>query len=188
MIIDDPEVTLSSGIEGLDNILRGGFPQGCLFLITGLPGTGKTSLAIQFLLEGVRQGERCLYITLSETKQEITKVARSHGWDLSRLAIAELIPSESNLSADAQLTVFNPSETELGETTEALIAAVSEHRPQRLVIDSLSDDVVLDDLGTRQLKNLARPERVFELRLETGVGDARALTADPPFERPDPRP
>jgi len=139
MIIDDPEVTLSSGIEGLDNILRGGFPQGCLFLITGLPGTGKTSLAIQFLLEGVRQGERCLYITLSETKQEITKVARSHGWDLSRLAIAELIPSESNLSADAQLTVFNPSETELGETTEALIAAVSEHRPQRLVIDSLSE-------------------------------------------------
>lgn len=136
---DDAEITLPSGIEGLDNILRGGFPQGCLFLITGLPGTGKTSLAMQFLLQGINQGERCLYVTLSETTPEITKVARSHGWDLSQLAIKELIPAEQNLSADAQLTVFNPSEMELGETTESLIAAVAEHRPQRLVIDSLSE-------------------------------------------------
>jgi circadian clock protein KaiC len=136
---EEAEITLPSGIEGLDDILRGGFPQGCLFLITGLPGTGKTSLAMQFLLEGAKRGERCLYVTLSETKLEIAKVARSHGWDLSQLAIKELIPSEQNLSADAQLTVFNPSETELGETTEELIAAVTDHRPQRLVIDSLSE-------------------------------------------------
>jgi len=97
------------GIEGLDDILRGGFPQECLFLVTGAPGTGKTSLAMQFLLEGVRRGERCLYVTLSESKSEIEKVAQSHGWDLSKIDMLELIPSEHNLSADAQLTVFNPS-------------------------------------------------------------------------------
>jgi circadian clock protein KaiC len=126
-------------VDGLDDILRGGFPENCLHLITGAPGTGKTTLAVQFLLEGVKRGERCLYVTLSETRKEMEKVARSHGWDLSQLGMTELIPSEHNLSADAQLTVFNPSEMELGETTEALIAAVNEHRPQRLVIDSLSE-------------------------------------------------
>lgn len=128
-----------SGIEGLDNILRGGFPLDCLYLITGHPGTGKTTLAMQFLLQGARAGERCLYVTLSETQQEIEQVARSHGWDLTNIHIAELIPSEKNLSADAQLTVFSPSEMELGETTEALITAVNKCRPQRLVIDSLSE-------------------------------------------------
>ena len=128
-----------SGLDGLDDILRGGLPQNCLHLITGAPGTGKTTLAIQFLLEGIRRGERCLYVTLSESKKEIEQVARSHGWDMSGLRLTELIPSEHNLSADAQLTVFNPSEVELGETTEALIAAVDEHRPQRVVIDSLSE-------------------------------------------------
>jgi len=131
--------TIPSGIGGLDDILRGGFPRGCLFLVTGTPGTGKTSLAMQFLLEGVANKERSLYISLSESRPEIAKVARSHGWNLDGLEMEELIPSEKNLSADAQLTVFNPSEMELGETTEALIAAVNKHKPQRLVIDSLSE-------------------------------------------------
>jgi circadian clock protein KaiC len=131
--------TIRSGIEGLDDIIRGGFPKNCLYLVTGLPGTGKTSLAMQYLIEGLAHGERCLYVTLSETRAEIEKVARSHGWSLAGLQIQELIPSERNLSADAQLTVFNPSEMELGETTEALIAAVNKYRPQRLVIDSLSE-------------------------------------------------
>jgi circadian clock protein KaiC len=133
----DPVV--GSGISGLDDILRRGFPANCLYLVTGTPGTGKTSLAMQFLLQGIQEGERTLYITLSETRSEIEKVARSHGWNLERLTVEELIPSEKNLSADAQLTVFNPSELELGETTEALITAVNKHRPQRLVIDSLSE-------------------------------------------------
>jgi circadian clock protein KaiC len=128
-----------SGIEGLDNILRGGFPEDALYLISGAPGTGKTTLAMQFLLDGVAHGETSLYVTLSESQAEIEKVARSHGWDISRIHIKELVPSERNLSADAQLTVFNPSELELGETTEAMIAAVNEYRPQRLVLDSLSE-------------------------------------------------
>src|SRR5580700_6820710 len=103
------DLVIRSGIPGLDDILRGGFPQNCLYLITGTPGTGKTSLAMQFLLEGVKAGEKCLYVTLSETKLEMTRVARSHDWDLSRIEMVELIPSENNLSADAQLTVFSHS-------------------------------------------------------------------------------
>jgi circadian clock protein KaiC len=129
----------TSGIAGLDNILRGGFPRNCMLLIAGSPGTGKTTLAMQFLLEGIARGDTCLYVTLSETRSEIENVAISHGWDLSKLHITELVPSERNLSAESLLTVFNPSEIELGETTQALIAAADEHRPQRLVIDSLAE-------------------------------------------------
>jgi circadian clock protein KaiC len=136
---EDAAQHAATGIAGLDNILRGGFPRDCMLLIAGTPGTGKTTLAIQFLLEGIRLGETCLYVTLSETRSEIEKVAASHGWDLTKLHITELVPSERNLSADSLLTVFNPSELELGETTEALIAAANEHRPQRLVIDSLAE-------------------------------------------------
>ncbi len=128
-----------TGIPGLDDILKGGFPQNCLSLISGAPGTGKTTLAMQFLLQGLANGERCLYVTLSESDAEIQKIARSHGWDLRQLRIKELVSSERSLSASAQLTVFNPSELELGETTEAMIAAVKEVRPQRVVLDSLSE-------------------------------------------------
>lgn len=130
---------LRSGVVGLDDILRGGLPAGCLQLLTGTPGSGKTTLAMQFLLEGARAGEAGLYITLSETRREISAVARSHGWDLSVLNICEMVPSEHNLSADAQLTVFNPSELELGETTQAMIAEVEKYKPRRVVLDSLSE-------------------------------------------------
>lgn len=136
---DQDQAVAASGIAGLDDILRGGFPCDCLFLVSGTPGTGKTTLAMQFLLEGISHGETCLYVTLSETRAEIEKVARSHGWDLTKLHVKELAPSETNLSADSQLTVFNPSELELGETTEALLGAVKSLRPQRVVVDSLSE-------------------------------------------------
>ncbi len=137
---DLPEVALlSSGVAGLDDILRGGFPAGCAYLFNGEPGTGKTTLAMQFLLQGARAGERCLYITLSESRAEIDKVAVSHGWDLSGITIKEVVPSEQNLSADQQLTVFNPSELELGTTTEAMIEAVEQFQPKRVVLDSLSE-------------------------------------------------
>src|SRR6202034_3532090 len=109
------------------------FPEHCLSLVSGMPRTGKTTLGMQFLLDGVQRGERCLYVTLSESRAEIEKVARSHGWELSKIAVIELVPSDRNLSAEAQLTVFNPSELELGETTQAMIAAVDKFRPTRLV-------------------------------------------------------
>jgi circadian clock protein KaiC len=130
---------LASGVSGLDDILRGGFPPDCLYMLSGTPGSGKTTLGLQFLLEGAGKGESCLYVTLSETRKEIAKVARSHGWDLSRIQICELIPSEGSLDSESQLTVFNTSEFELGQTTAALIATVKEHKPQRVVLDSLSE-------------------------------------------------
>lgn len=129
----------ATGIAGLDDILRGGFPRDCMFLIAGSPGSGKTTLAMQFLLEGIRSGESCMYISLSETEAEIQKVAESHDWDLSKLHIHAFVPSERNLSADSQITVFNPSEIELGETTEALLAAANKHKPRRVAIDSMSE-------------------------------------------------
>jgi circadian clock protein KaiC len=131
--------SLPSGVAGLNDILRGGFPPHCVYLITGEPGSGTTTLAMQFLLAGVAAGEVSLYVTLSETATEIAAVARSHGRDLSGITICELLPSEENLSADQQLTVFNPSELELATTTAAMIAAVDAHRPRRVVIDSLSE-------------------------------------------------
>ena len=130
---------IGTGVDGIDDIIRGGLPPDCLYMVSGTPGAGKTTLAMQFLLEGVRQGETCLYITLSESKREIQKVAESHGWDLSRISICELIPSEGDLSSDAMLTVFNPSELELGATTEAMIAQVKLLKPRRVVLDSLSE-------------------------------------------------
>ncbi|HEX8875501.1 MAG TPA: ATPase domain-containing protein [Phycisphaerales bacterium] len=137
--IQEESTPLSSGVPGLDDVLRGGFPDGCLYLISGEPGAGKTTLAMQFLMAGARADERCLYITLSETRSEIERVARAHGWDLSKIRIHEMVPSEQNLSPERQLTVFNPSELELGATTEAMISAVREYKPRRVVLDSLSE-------------------------------------------------
>ena len=130
---------LQTGVPGLDDILFGGFPQGHLYLIEGDPGTGKTTLALQFLLEGIRNGERTLYVTLSESREELGQVARSHGWDPEPLEIFELIPPEEDLKPEAQYTVFHPSEVELADTISSILGRVDEVRPQRLVFDSLAE-------------------------------------------------
>ncbi len=130
---------LKTGIGGLNDILNGGFPSGHLYLIEGDPGTGKTTLALQFLLEGIRNGERVLYITLSESKAELEQVARSHGWPLAGLEIAEMIPPDDDLKPEAQYTVFHPSEVELADTIASILNRVDEIQPQRLVFDSLAE-------------------------------------------------
>lgn len=130
---------LKTGISGLDDILKGGFPKGYLYLIEGDPGTGKTTLALQFLLEGIRQGETVLYVTLSESRQELEQVARAHGWPLDNLRIFELIPPEDDLRPEAQYTVFHPSEVELADTIASIMRQVDEVKPQRLVFDSLAE-------------------------------------------------
>jgi circadian clock protein KaiC len=129
----------ATGIPGLDHILGGGWPRNRLFLVEGDPGTGKTTLALQFLLEGTRQGEPGLYITLSETAEELRAVAASHGWSLDGLALHELAVPEDSLDPDAQYTLFHPSEVELGETTKLVLAEVERVQPQRVVFDSLSE-------------------------------------------------
>lgn len=136
---DSAPARMATGIEGLDNILEGGFPANRIYLIEGDPGTGKTTLALQFLLEGARLGEPCLYITLSETKEELISVAHSHGWSLDGLYIHELVPAEDSLRPDAQYTIFHPSEIELSETTSAVLKEVERIKPRRIVFDSLSE-------------------------------------------------
>jgi len=130
---------LITGIEGLDDILQGGLPPGHLYLIEGDPGTGKTTLAMQFLLAGAKQGEPGLYVTLSESQKELEAVAASHGWSLEKIQIFELLPDQEALRPERQYTVFHPSEVELGDTTKAIVGKVEAVHPKRIVIDSLSE-------------------------------------------------
>ncbi len=134
----EPEMC-STGIAGLDNVLSGGFARDRLYLIEGVPGSGKTTLALQFLMAGARLSEPVLYVTLSETEEELRDVAASHGWDLSGIDVRELIPTEENLHPDDQYTMFHPSEVELTETTKTILADVERVKPLRVVFDSLSE-------------------------------------------------
>ncbi|HWT70557.1 MAG TPA: ATPase domain-containing protein [Oxalicibacterium sp.] len=130
---------LSSGITGLDDVLRGGFTSHRLYLIEGSPGSGKTTLALQFLLEGARLGESTLYITLSETKVELRAVADAHGWSLDGIHLHEVLPSESILDPAEQYSIFHPSDVEMGTMTRDLLSIVEEIKPARVVLDSLSE-------------------------------------------------
>ena len=132
-------VRVSTGIIGLDYILKGGLPKNRLHLLEGSPGTGKTTRGLQFLLEGVRDAEKCLYITLSESKEELISVAESHGWSLDGIEIQDLTESGESLTDNSRYTVFHPSEVELDETTRAILDEVERVNPARVVFDSLSE-------------------------------------------------
>ncbi len=132
-------VRASTGIEGLDYILGGGFPINRMYLLEGDPGAGKTTMALQFLLAGARNGEPGVYATLSETEEELRDVAASHGWSLDGVTICELQTAEESLKADSQYTLFHPSEVELSETTRSVLDTVERVRPLRVVFDSLSE-------------------------------------------------
>jgi circadian clock protein KaiC len=134
-----PSGVAPTGVTGLDHIMAGGFVRNRLYLIEGVPGSGKTTLALQFLRDGASRGEPVLYVTLSETAQELRAAAHSHGWDLEGIAIHELIPSAETLDREQQLSIFHPAEVELGTTTNAILSAVERVKPQRIVFDSLSE-------------------------------------------------
>src|SRR5947208_614399 len=127
----------STGIVGLDSILGGGLPTSHLYLLDGEPGTGKTTLALQFLIEGARLGEHGLYVTLSESTLELQGVAQSHGWNLDDIEIFEL-QAAGAAQAD-EYTLFHPAEVELQETVTEVLHAVSSANPARVVFDSLSE-------------------------------------------------
>ncbi len=145
---------VQTGIAGLDDILRGGFPARRLYLVQGAPGSGKTTLALQFLLEGARRGEQVLYISLSETREEIEEVAHSHGWSLEGLEIVELSAIDEQLSAEAQNTLFHTAEVELTETTKLLLDAVERVKPTRLAFDSLSELRLLSQSALRYRRQI----------------------------------
>ena len=129
----------TTGVSGLDDILRGGFTPKRSYLIEGVPGSGKTTLAMQFLMEGAKRGEPVLFLSLSESVEELRQVADSHGWNLDGITIRELIASEVNLRPEEQYTMFHPSEVELSETTKSILTDVEKIQPKRLVFDSLSE-------------------------------------------------
>src|ERR1700733_14466921 len=133
----DPRV--STGCPGLDHVLNGGFPRGRLYLIEGDPGAGKTTLALQFMREGVRKGERALYITLSESRADLAHAAQSHGQTMDNIEVVELLPSEGDLLPEQQYTVFHPAEVELNDRMQRIVKEIQRVRPERLVIDALSE-------------------------------------------------
>ncbi|MEO8153889.1 MAG: ATPase domain-containing protein [Rhizobacter sp.] len=135
----DSTARSSTGVSGLDEILHGGLIPGRLYLVDGNPGAGKTTLAMQYLIDGVRAGETCLYVTLSETRGELIANAKSHGWSLDGIEILELFADEMQVDGESDLTMYHPSEVELNATTRKALEAVERLKPQRMVLDSLSE-------------------------------------------------
>ena len=171
----------ATGIPGLDDILCGGLTPNRLYLVEGVPGSGKTTLALQYLIEGARNGEPVLYVTLSETEEELRAMARSHDWSLDGITIRELVPPEESLQPAEQYTMFHPAEVELSETTRTILTDVERLKPTRLVFDSLSELRLLagDPLRYRRqllaLKQFFRGRRCTVLLLDDLTSSGRDL-------------
>lgn len=149
-----PKAVISTGIEGLDEILDGGLPRDHVYLIQGDPGAGKTTLSMQFLMAGRDQGETALYITLAESKGELLSVAESHGWNLEGVSIYEQLVGEEMLSDSHDMTLFHPSEVELGETVNKILQEIERLKPKRVVLDSLSEIRLLSQSSHRYRKQI----------------------------------
>jgi len=149
------------GISGLDDVTAGGLARGRLFLLEGNPGTGKTTIATQFLLAGAEKGERTLYITLSETEDELRAGAASHGWSLEGIEIFELVPPESLLDEEQQQSLLYSSDLELGETTKRIFEAFERVNPDRVVLDSLSEIRLLAQSSLRYRRQILALKHYF---------------------------
>jgi len=151
-----------TGVPGLDDILLGGLATHRVFLLEGSPGTGKTTMALRFLVEGARAGERGLYVTLSETAVELRATAAAHGWNLDdQIEIFEVVPPESLLDADQQQSLLYSSDLELGETTRLIFEAVERSKAQRIVLDSLSEIRLLAQSSLRYRRQILALKHYF---------------------------
>ncbi len=155
---------ISTGVPGLDSVLCGGFLRTGFYLLQGNPGSGKTTLSLQFLLSCARRGERGLYISLTESRQDLLRTCRSHGWDLDAIEIADLTRSDANLKSENQYSVFHPSEVELGQTTKAIFAEVERVQPQHVVFDGLSEMRLLAERPLRYRHQMLALKAYFEDR------------------------
>jgi circadian clock protein KaiC len=167
--LDNSRDIASTGIAGLDDIMFGGFTRRRLFLVEGVPGSGKTTLALQYLMAGAQRGERVLYVTLSETAEELKAGAASHGWTLDGIDIRDLTPPEEALGADEQNTMFHPSEVELASTMELVLAEVERLKPTAIVFDSLSELRLLAGNALRYRRQILALKQYFAKRQCTVV-------------------
>lgn len=165
---EDGNGVAPTGIEGLDYILNGGFPKHHVYLVQGDPGVGKTTLSLQYLLQGARDGERGLYVTMSESERDLRAVARSHGWNLDSIEIFEHLVGEDELSEEDS-TIFEPSEIELGPAVKRILEKIDELKPDRVVLDSLSEIRLLAQSSLRYRKQVLALKQYFSGRNITAL-------------------
>jgi circadian clock protein KaiC len=167
--VDEDSPRVPTGNDALDNILHGGVDPRQIYLVEGKPGTGKTTLALQFLLGGAARGERTLYVSLSETRRELNLVASRHGWSLDKIEIFELTPAEAALDPDKEMTVLHPAELELNETLQSVFNKVQELNPSRVIFDSLSEIRLLAQSPLRYRRQILALKHFFAGRKSTVI-------------------
>jgi circadian clock protein KaiC len=177
----DVDMRVATGVEGLDDVLCGGLPPRGMYLVQGEPGIGKTTLALQFLLEGLRRGEKSMYVALTESRDEVRDVARSHGWSIDGLEIYDAVLADESKTRTTDQTMFYPAEVELEETIKPLITELRRVRPCRVVVDSVSEIRLLaqDPLRFRrqlwQLKQFFIDQRATVLLIDPGAAETSIL-------------
>jgi circadian clock protein KaiC len=152
---------LATGVKGFDEVLRGGLPENRIYLVEGTPGAGKTTLAMQFLMQGVRENQRSMYITLSETPEELRTSAASHGWSLEGVEIREYIITDASIERDREVTMYHTPELELGDTISRMLGDIRKYLPDRVVIDALSELRLLSDSVLRYRRQLLALKKFF---------------------------
>jgi circadian clock protein KaiC len=157
-------IRLSTGIAGLNDILHGGLAKGFLYLVEGSPGAGKTTMALQFLIEGAQNGEPGLYISLAESEGELRHVAASHGFSLDNITICKISPPEIASVSGQTYTVFQPAEVELADVVETILGKVREVKPSRVAIDSMSELRMLARDSLRYRRQVLALKQFFEGR------------------------